>query len=66
MNSNTRQIIERDCDEESVGTLVIDEDDDKDESMIGNTSIFNKVNIWKENANMRMSMKKEISHLELK
>ena len=66
MNSNTRQIIDCDCDEESVGTLVIDEDDDKDESMIGNTSIFNKVNIWKENANMRMSMKKEISHLELK
>ncbi|XP_023323406.1 uncharacterized protein LOC111697586 [Eurytemora carolleeae] len=66
VNSSTRQIIKRDCDEESVGTLIIDEDDDKDESMMGNTSIFNKVKIWKENANMRMSMKKEISHLELK
>ena len=66
MNSSTRQVIERDCDEESIGTLVIDEDNDKNDSFLGNPSIFNKVKIWKENANMRMSMKKEISHLELK
>ena len=66
MNSSTRQVIERDCDEESIGTLVIDEDNDKNDSLLGNPSIFNKVKIWKENANMRMSMKKEISHLELK
>ena len=65
VNPNARQVIERDYDEESVGTLMIDEDEDNNESMIGNTSIFDKVKIWKENANMKTSTKKEISHLEL-
>ena len=60
VNSRTRQVIERDSDEESVGTLVIDEDEDKDESILGNTSTkaFDKVNIWKESANLKVSIKK--------
>ena len=64
-NSSTREIIERDYDEESVGTLMIDEENERNESLIGNASVFDKVNIWKENANMKTSMKKEISHLDL-
>ena len=65
VNSNTRNVIKWDYDEESVGTLVIDEEDDKNESLKGNLSIYDKVKIWKESANLKTYIKKEISHLEL-
>ena len=63
-NSRNRRVIERDSDEESVGTLMKDEDNDKVGKII--EKAVDKVKIWKESANMKMSTKKEISHLELK
>ena len=62
-NSRNRRVIERDSDEESVDTLIIDEDNDKSEKIIEKD--VDKVKIWKESANMKMSIKREISHLEL-
>jgi len=59
-NSRNRRVIERDSDEERVRTLMID----KVEKII--EKAVDKVKIWKESANMKMSTKKEISHLELK